>query len=94
MAVLTFVFLICSFRVNVIFVLLLVEGEIAFSLLAASLFVESEALRLLGNGQALQAAGNAAEAAPLLVAGENKLKIASRLTTVSIEGSPQCYTVY
>lgn len=84
MAVLTLVFLVCSFRVNVIFVLLLIGGEIAFSLLAASLFVESEALRLLGNGQALQAAGNAAEAAPLLLAGENRLKIALRLTTVSM----------
>lgn len=83
MAVLTFVFLVCSFRVNVFFVLLLLGGEIAFLLLTAALFIESEALRLVGAGMAMQEAGNMARAAPLLLAGQNKLVIAKRLITVS-----------
>lgn len=68
MAVLTFVSLVCSFRVNVVFVLLSLGGKIAFSFLTAALFVGSDALRLVGAGMAMQTAGEMAGAA-LLLAG-------------------------
>lgn len=82
MAVLTFVFLVCSFRVNVIFMLLLLGGEIAFSLPTAALFIENEALGLVGASMVMETAGNIAAAVPLLLAGQHKLMIMKRLITV------------
>jgi succinate-acetate transporter protein len=83
MAVLTFIFLICSFRVNIIFVLVLLAAQIAFALLAAALVVESEALEMIGEAQALGAMGNAAEAAVLGAKGMARLNTALKLVTVS-----------
>jgi hypothetical protein len=81
MTVLTFVFLVCSLRVNLVFVLVLLGALIAFALLSAALFVESEALRMLGAGEALQVAGSL-EAIVQFANGMNRLDLALKLVKV------------
>ncbi len=82
MALMSFVFLICSLRVNLIFVLVLVGAVMGFSFLSAALFFESEALRLFGAAGTFQTAGNTAMAQATMAAGQRKLSCALKLVTV------------
>jgi hypothetical protein len=81
MTVLSVVFLICALRVNLIFVLVLLGAVIAFGLLSAALFVESEAIRMLGQAAVLAQMGDASAGA-LLVKGEARLAFALKLVKV------------
>ena len=81
MTVLTFIFLICSLRVNVIFVLVLLGALIAFSLVTAALFIEGRGIELLGMAQAL-AMTDPASAAAAAANGMGKLSMASKLISV------------
>lgn len=72
--------LICSIRVNVVLVLLLLSIFIGFILIAASIFVESESLELIK--EAFLLGGKGDSAADLLM-GLNKAKLSLRLLTVS-----------
>lgn len=85
MAVISFIFLICTLRVNVVFFLVIFGITLGFSLLAAALFVESEALSALAAAQALQAAGGAtADVLAHLVRAQDKKTLTLRLVTVRI----------
>lgn len=48
MTVLSFIFLICSIRVNIVFVLQILAITVSYGLISAGLFYESTGIRLLG----------------------------------------------
>lgn len=83
MAVFSLIMLICSIRVNVVLVLLLLSIFLGFVLIAASLFYESESLYLLGEALNLGSKGDLAAALLLGQAGANKAELSLRLVTVS-----------
>lgn len=82
MTVLSFIFLICASRVNIPFFLVLLAVTVAFALLSAALFMESQAIHLIGQAGTLQGAGDNAAAVASLAKGEAKLKITLRLVVV------------
>ncbi|KUJ13126.1 uncharacterized protein LY89DRAFT_652580 [Mollisia scopiformis] len=79
MTVLSLIFLVCASRVNIPFFLLLLAVTVAFALLSAALFIESQAIHLIGEAGTLEGAGDNAAAVISLAKGEAKLKITLRL---------------
>lgn len=84
MAVFSLIMLICSIRVNVVLVLLLLSIFIGFVLIAASIFVESESLALLTESLTIVSkGGDLAQAELLALAGASKGELSLKLVTVS-----------
>lgn len=83
MAVFTLIMLICSVRVNVVLVVLLLGVFLGFVLVGAALFIEDESIRMLTAALEMEASGNSAAAPAMLEAGDNRLNLALRLVTVS-----------
>lgn len=82
MTVLSFIFLICSTRVNIPFFLTLLAVTLAFALLSAALFIESQAIFDISRAGTLLSTDKTAAFA-ILAKGEAKLKITLRLVVVS-----------
>ena len=84
MAVFSLIMLICSIRVNVVLVLLLLSIFLGFVLIAASIFAESESLALIAESLTIVSkGGDLAQAELLGLAGASKGELSVRLVTVS-----------
>ena len=84
MAVFSLIMLICSIRVNVVLVLLLLSIFLGFVLIAASIFAESESLALIAESLTIVSkGGGSTQADSLLLAGASKGDLSLRLLTVS-----------
>jgi len=82
MAVFSLIMLICSIRVNVVLVLLLLSIFLGFVLIAASTFAESESLALLTESLTMVSkGGDLAQAELLGLAGASKGELSVRLVT-------------